>query len=108
MAKLLVFLALGPACLYAGPIYGSIFFNGTALRGASIAVACGGRPAAGGSTLDDGSYRVVVPQTGRCTISVTSSAFPGQARGEIVSSSAATQYNFAVVKGGGGFELRRQ
>ena len=104
-----LFLVLFPAFLCAGPIYGSIFFNGTALRGASIAIACGGRVVASGSTVDDGSYRIIVQQSGRCTFSVTGSAFPGEAKGEIVSSSAAMPYNFAVVKGGGGrYELRRQ
>lgn len=102
-------LVFGPAFLCAGPIYGSIFFNGKALRGASITITCGGRPAATGSTVDDGSYRILVQPSGRCTFSVTNPAFPGAANGEVVSSSAATQYNFAVVKGGdGGYELRRQ
>jgi hypothetical protein len=50
-------VALCPALLWAGPIYGTIFFNGGALRGASISIACAGDPAVPGSTLDDGSYR---------------------------------------------------
>ena len=106
LALLCLAALLCPALLCAGPIYGVIFFNGSAVRGASITVSCGG-PAGGGSTLDDGSYRINVPREGRCIFTVSSGSF-GQASAEVVLSSGAVQYNFAVVRGGGGFELRRQ
>ena len=96
---------LWPNRAYGGPIYGSIFHDGRALTRASITIACAGGSTPG-STLDDGSYRVNVPQTGRCTFTV---AVPGgAARTEVVSSSGAVMYNFAVVKGNAGYELRRQ
>lgn len=95
-----------PVLLHAGPIYGSIFSDGAALKQAVISVACGGRIVANGSTLDDGSYRVPVPQEGRCTLTVKSGSI--QASAEIASYSGAAQYNFVVVKGSGGYALRRQ
>jgi len=96
---------LSPALLSAGAIYGSIFFNGAGLKGATITIACGGETAIG-ATLDDGSYRVTAPE-GRCTFTVASPAF-GSASAEVTSASSATRYSFEVVKGGGGYELRRQ
>ena len=97
-----------PAFLAAGPIYGVILFNSKALRGAAISITCAGDPPATGSTLDDGSYRVLAPRQGRCTFTVTSSSFPGAARAEIVSLQDAAPYNFVVVAGNGGYELRRR
>ena len=106
---LLAIAALCPGVVRAGQIYGSIFFNGGALRGGQISVSCGGREVANGATLDDGSYRIRVAQEGRCMFSVKSPSFQGLAGAEVVSSSGAAEYKFAVVaKPGGGFELRRQ
>jgi len=103
-------VALCPTLLWAGPIYGTIFFNGSALRGASITILCpAGAPVPPGSTLDDGSYRIAVPREGRCTLTVTSPSFPGAASADVVSLPNAAEYNFAVVqKGDGGYELRRR
>ena len=106
---LILAAALSPAIVWAGPIYGSIFFNGAAVRGGKVDVSCGGRLAAQGVTLDDGSYRLRVEPEGRCVLSVTGPGFPGPASAEVVSSSGAAEYKFAVVpRPGGGFELRRQ
>jgi hypothetical protein len=104
--SLYVVLIVCPVCLYAGPIFGSIFFNNAALRGASIQISCGGSVVASGSTLDDGSYRINVPNEGRCTLSVTSNNI--QASADVVSSSSASRFNFVVVRRNGGYELRRQ
>jgi hypothetical protein len=93
------------AVLDAGAIYGSIFFNGGGLKGAAIAIACGGDTVKG-STLDDGSYRVTAPE-GKCTFTVTAQPF-GAVSTEVTSASSATRYSFEVVKGGSGYELRRQ
>ena len=102
-------VALCPALLWAGPIYGTIFYNDGALRGASISIACAGGPPIPGSTLDDGSYRIAVPREGRCTFTVTSPSFQGAASADVVSLPNAAEYNFAVVqRGGGGYELRRR
>jgi hypothetical protein len=98
-------LIMWPACLYAGPIFGSIFFNNAALRGASIEISCHGRVVAKGNTVDDGSYRIIVPYEGLCTLSVSGNI---HASADVVSSSSAARYNFVVVRGNGGYELRRQ
>ena len=96
---------LVPAVATAGPIYGTILFNGAALKGAAIVIACADQTVKG-ATLDDGSYRLSAPE-GRCTLTVTSDAF-GKASAAVVSSSSAARYSFNVVKGGDGYELRRQ
>jgi len=88
----------------AGAIYGSIFFNGAGLKGGAITITCGG-DSVKGATLDDGSYRITSPE-GRCTFTVTGSF--GTASADVTSASSATRYNFEVVKGASGFELRRQ
>jgi hypothetical protein len=107
LTRLFAIVAVVPAFLGAGPIYGVIVFNSKALGGASISITCAGAQPATGTTLDDGSYRVTVPQPGRCTFTVTSGSFPGPVHTDIVSSQDAAQYNFAVVAGNGGYELRR-
>ncbi len=94
-----------PSLALAGPVYGSVFFNGAALKAAAITVACGGETVKG-ATLDDGTYRVRVPE-GKCTFTVAGQPF-GTATAEIVSSSSAVRYVFDVVKSDGGYELRKQ
>ena len=88
----------------AGAIFGSIFFNGAGLKGGAITITCGG-DSVKGATLDDGSYRITSPE-GRCTFTVAGSF--GTATADVTSASSATRYNFEVVKGASGFELRRQ
>ena len=99
-------LTMACTSLSGGPIYGSIFRNGSALRGVPYSVTCGSTSVTG-STLDDGSYRVHVAQPGRCLFTV---AVPGAGNvsAEVVSSNGALQYNFQVVNGNGRVELRRQ
>ncbi len=94
-----------PAAAWAGPVYGTILFNDAALKGAAITITCGDQTVKG-ATLDDGSYRINAPE-GRCTLTVASPAF-GSASASVVSSSSAARYSFNVVKGGDGYELRRQ
>ena len=88
----------------AGAIYGSILFNGAGLKGGAITITCGAETVKG-ATLDDGSYRVTAPE-GRCTFTVAAGF--GMASAEVTSASSATRYSFEVVKGGSGYELRRQ
>jgi hypothetical protein len=94
-----------PSLALAGPVYGSVFFNGAALKAAAITVACGGETVKG-ATLDDGTYRLRVPE-GKCTFTVAGQPF-GTATAEIVSSTGSVRYVFDVVKGDGGYELRKQ
>jgi hypothetical protein len=88
----------------AGAIYGSILFNGAGLKGGAITITCGAETVKG-ATLDDGSYRITAPE-GRCTFTVAAGF--GMASAEVTSASSATRYSFEVVKGGSGYELRRQ
>jgi hypothetical protein len=97
---------LCPAFLCAGMISGSIFFESAALRKANISITCP-NGSVSGMTLDDGSYRISVPQEGRCTFTVTG---PGniQASAVVFSYSTAARYDFVVVRAGNGYELRRR
>jgi hypothetical protein len=109
LALLCLIVILFPALLWAGPIYGTIFLNGSVLRGATVSIACPGGAPVSGPTLDDGSYRIAVPRQGRCTVTVTSPAFPGAPIADVVSVPNAAEYNFMVVKGNGGsYELHRR
>jgi hypothetical protein len=101
-------VSLFPVLLWAGPIYGTVFLNGGALRRASVSIACPGGPPVGGATLDDGSYRIAVPREGRCRFTVTSPAFPGALSADVLSVPNAAEYNFTIVRGNGGYELRRR
>ena len=101
---LAVAVLLVAARVDAGAIFGSIFFNGAGLKGGAITITCGG-DSVKGATLDDGSYRITAPE-GRCTFAVAGSF--GTATADVTSASSATRYNFEVVKGASGFELRRQ
>jgi len=105
---LFAIIAVVPAFLDAGPIYGVILFDSRALGGAAISIACPGAPPATGTTLDDGTYRVPVSRQGRCTFTVTSRSFAGPARADVVSLQDAAQYNFVVMPVGTGYELRRR
>lgn len=99
-------LLLAPFALQAGPIYGSIFMDGRAVRGATVEILMGNNSQGKTVTLDDGSYRVSVNADGRCTLVVTVNDV--RAAADVISSGYAARYNFAIVKGGGGYELRRQ
>ena len=101
---LAVAVLLVAARVDAGAIFGSIFFNGAGLKGGAITITCGG-DSVKGATLDDGSYRITAPE-GRCTFTVTGSF--GTATADVTSASSASRYNFEVVKGASGFELKRQ
>jgi Tfp pilus assembly major pilin PilA len=106
LLTLLVLAALATSSpLIAGPVYGSIFFGDAAVKAAAITITCGEQTVKG-ATLDDGSYRITAPE-GRCTFTVTSPTF-GSASAAVVSSASAARYSFDVVKGGDGYELRRQ
>ena len=108
MRRLLLFslaMLAAPGLATAGSVYGSIFFNNAAVKGAAITITCGDQTVKG-ATLDDGSYRLTAPE-GRCTFTVAGKEF-GSASAAITSSSSAARYSFDVVKGGDGYELRRQ
>ena len=101
-----VSILLLSSALQAGPIYGAIFMEGRAVRGATVEVLVGNSSQGKAVTLDDGSYRVNVGTEGRCTLVVTVNDV--RAAADVISSGNAARYNFAIIKGGGGYELRRQ
>jgi hypothetical protein len=71
MRHLLLFgllFSLFQTALYAGQLYGSVISGGRGVS-ASIEVDCGGAITRGG-TQGDGSYRINIPQQGKCTFTV--------------------------------------
>ena len=101
-AILLFLFSAAPA--HGGNIYGNLWLDGRPLSGAQIEITCPGRHPA--QTDNSGSYRVFVPERGRCTFLVR---FGGQsAQTEIASYDNPIKYDFEVVRQGGGYILRRR
>jgi hypothetical protein len=95
-----------PAFLFAGQIYGSVTAGGRAVPKAVISVKCGGAVTTG-ATADDGSYRMNVPQQGRCTFELSS--YRGQPSADVFSYPNPAQYDFDLVRrSDGNYELRRR
>lgn len=105
LAALAVVLVGGfPAAARGGNIFGTVWLSGRGLAGAQIEIACPGRHAA--ETDANGSYRVFVPERGRCTILVR---FQGQsAQADIASYDNAIKYDFDVIRQGSGYILKRR
>jgi len=103
-------LHLGALSLFAlpalaGDVSGSITMDGKAVARTAVQISCGGAVSSG-TTADDGSYRINVPQQGQCTLSVPN--FAG-ASASIFSSPDPNQYHFEIVKQpNGSHELRRK
>jgi len=66
---LLCGMALLPFLAQGGQIYGSLTSAGKAAAGAAITVSCAGAESKT-ATGPDGTYRVTIPQQGRCTVSL--------------------------------------
>jgi hypothetical protein len=97
---------LVPAVLSAGQIYGSVTSGGRAVPKADIDVRCGGA-VTNGTTAADGSYRINVPQQGRCMLEMP--GYPGRPSAEVFSYTNPTQHDFDLVRRpDGNFELRRR
>jgi hypothetical protein len=96
---------LSPLSVLAGQVYGSITLDGKAVARAAIQINCAGAVSSG-STADDGSYRIDVPQEGQCTLSMPD--YPG-ASAAIFSVPDPNQYDFEIVRQpNGNHELRRR
>lgn len=94
------------AAAQGGQVYGSLSEGGRAVSGADIAIECAGKVTPG-ATAGDGSYRLHVPQQGRCTFTLTNR--PGRPSAVVFSYPNPTQYDFELVRrGDGGYELRRR
>ena len=90
----------------AGQIYGSVTEGGRGVTVAGIEIDCAGAVTRG-TTASDGSYRLNVPQQGRCMFTVTIQ----QQRGSVVvfSYPNPSQYDFEVRRRpNGSLELKRR
>jgi len=100
----LVLLLFFPVPARAGNIYGNLWLDGRPVAGAQIEIACPARHAA--QTDNNGSYRVFIPEKGRCTFVVR---FGNQsAQAEIASYDNPIKYDFDVIRQGTGYILRRR
>jgi hypothetical protein len=106
-AVVLSVLLVTPATVLAGPIYGSVREGPDPLRSTHIEIACPDfRPGATrieGQTDTLGSFRLNVPPRGRCAMRVGNTAPT-----VIYSSDNAIRYDFDIVPGPSGRELRRR
>lgn len=97
---------LWTASAWAGQMYGSVSEGGRGVGAARIEIDCAGNVTPG-ETASDGSYRVNVPQEGRCTFTVILQ----QRRASIVvfSYPNPAKYDFELVRRpDGNLELRRR
>lgn len=89
----------------AGHVYGRIFENGRPVNGAGIVLRCGGE-SPGGTTDNEGSYRLFSKTTGSCTLEVNAGG--RRALGQLYSFDKPTAYDFDLVQEGGRWILRRR
>ena len=102
---LLVSLSLA-ASAWAGEIYGTIKEGGQPVKKAPVEIKAPNNKAYPGSTDDLGNYRIIVAETGKCTITVQ---FNGQsAPGEVQSYPTPVRFNWLLEKSGNGYSLKRQ
>jgi len=103
---LLVLLSLA-ASGWAGEIYGAIKEGGQPVKKAPVEIKAPNNKAYPGSTDDYGNYRIIVAETGKCTITVT---FNGQpTKGEVESYPTPVRFNWLLEKiPTGGYSLKRQ
>jgi hypothetical protein len=98
--------ALFPAALAAGQVYGTVTAGGKPVNRVSVTIRCGGAVTSG-TTVDDGSYRINVPQQGRCTLELT--GFQGGPSAEVFSYANPARYDFDLVHlPDGRYQLRRR
>ena len=95
-----------PLPLFAGEIRGTVTEGGkSAGQGLGIEVRCGDK-AYQVTTDKYGSYRLFIPEKGKCTLTVT---YQGQqASREVISFNESTRYDFVLQKDGGEYTLRRK
>jgi len=101
----LVSLSLA-ASARAGEIYGSIKEGSQPVKKAPLEIKAPNNKAYPGSTDDLGNYRIIVAETGKCTITVQ---FNGQsAQGEVQSYPTPVRFNWLLEKSANGYSLKRQ
>jgi hypothetical protein len=95
-------LALAAFCAvpaFAGQIYGSIVSQGKPLAKADVLITCAGEETHG-TTIDDGTFKITVTKTGRCTFSLPMVA--GKPSAVVFSVAKPAMYDFDLVKDAAG------
>lgn len=102
---LLILLTLATSA-WAGEIYGTIKEGGRPVKKAAVDIKAANNNAYSGSTDDFGNYRLIVAETGKCTITVMFNGAP--VKGEIESYPTPVRFNWLVEKSGTEYALKRQ
>ena len=104
---MLLALTLSAVSSMGGQIYGTIREGGKPIeKGVKIEITSEGRTVYPASTDEFGNYRVIVPETGKCTITVW---FRGQSiQGNVQSYWGPVRFDWALEKIGEGYVLKRQ
>jgi hypothetical protein len=98
------FLGLAAAPAWAGRVYGTVIAQGKPLPKAEILVSCSGEDVKG-ATEDDGSYKLNVVKTGRCTFSLP--GFNGKPSAIIFSQPKPAMFDLELTKdASGGYALQ--
>lgn len=104
---MLLALALSAVSSMAGQIYGTIRESGKPIeKGVKIEITTEGRAKYSASTDEFGNYRVNVPETGKCTITVWFTGKPIQ--NDIQSYWSPVRFDWALEKSGEEYLLKRQ
>jgi Carboxypeptidase regulatory-like domain len=91
--------------LAAGPLYGTLREGGRGISGARIEVTAQGKVYEA-TTEPDGSYRLYVKESGRCSLRVTVGGRTAAA--DIFSSGDPVRYDFEIVNENGSYTLKRR
>ena len=102
---LLMLLSLA-ASGWAGEIYGTIKKDGLPVKKATVEIKASNNKAYPGSTDDFGNYRIIVAETGKCTITVQFSG--ASAKGEVQSYPTPVRFNWLLEKSGNDYALKPQ
>jgi hypothetical protein len=103
---LLALLSLATSA-WAGEIYGTIKQGGEPVKKAQVEIKSPNNTAYRGLTDDFGNYRIIVAETGKCTITVQFSGV--SAKGEVPSYPTPVRFNCLLEKSGNGvYSLKPQ
>lgn len=99
-------ILLLPTVAFTGQIFGSLKEGRRSVgRGVPVEVICGGDRYAV-QTDAYGSYNIYAPKTGKCTFVVTHKG--ASAHASVYSYKDPVRYDFELIQGGRGYELRRR
>jgi len=103
---ILLALTLSVVSSLGGQIYGTIKEGGKPIQGVKIEITSEGQAVYTTSTDEFGNYRVTVPETGKCKITVWFNDRSIQS--DIQSYWSAVRFDWALEKTGEGYLLKRQ